>query len=161
MYRDDNRPRSGQSNNITSRDRLYYTPNDYQPAQCRHNPYPLAPLNFSPPREKESYKLLAGTRFDDLANSPDTEHFKISPPAPMRPPPPPPARHNIPPPHPNADHSRVSIYLQGTLSTNETDTPVRNVSRRDSADEKWPLEAVIEFLRLNGFGEPWQKAFCA
>ena len=231
MYRDDNRPRSGQSNSTSSRDRLYYTPNDYQPPQfpqnpyaanSRHsipvesnqdggarrsqpnsrtqspippypstppqhrydslspdqsrsrgnftrqiqieqdqNPYQLAPLNFPTPREKESYKLLAGTRFDDIANSPDTEHFKISPPAPVRPPPPPPARQNKPSPHSNADHPRASIYLPGTLSTNETDTPVRNASNRDSADDEWPLEAVIEFLRSNGFEEPWQQAFRA
>ena len=231
VYRDDNRPRSGQSNSA-SRDRLYYTPSDYLPPQFPQNPYAansrhsiavesnqeggarrsqpnsrtqspippypstpppqhryeslspdqsrsrgnftrqiqteqdqhpyqLAPLNFSTPREKESYKLLAGTRFDDLANSPDTERFKISPPAPVRPPPPPPARHNKPSPHSNGDHSRASIYLPGTLSSNETDTPVRNATYRDSVDEEWPLEAVVEFLRLNGFGDPWQQAFRA
>ena len=230
MYRDDNRPRSGQSNSTSSRDRLYYTSNDYQPpqfpqnpyaAKSRHsipvesnqdggakrsqpnsrtqspippypstpppqhryeslspdqprsrgnfsrqiqteqdqNPYQLAPLNFSPPLEKESYKLLAGTRFDP-ANSPDTEHVKISPPEPIRPPPPPPARHNKSS-HTNADLPRSSIYLPGTLSSNEADTPARYPSNRDSTDEEWPLEAVIEFLRLNGFGEPWQQAFCA
>ena len=232
MYRDDNRPRSGHSNNASTRDKPYFTPGDYQPPQFPQNPhggqrqssivdknqdggtrrsrpnsrtqspnppypstpsqqhrydgltpdqsrprgnftqqiqteqeqnysYQLAPLKFSTPRAQESYKLLAGTQFDDITNSPDSEHFKHSPPASMRPPPPPPPRHNKSSTQANVDHSRTSIYLQGTLSTADAETPPRSASNRDSADEEWPLEQVIEFLRVNGFGEPWQQAFRA
>lgn len=234
MYRDDNRPRSGHSNSATSRDKLYYGANDYQPPQFPQNPYAgsrhsiavetqdrssrpnsrtqspvppypstpppqhrydslspdqsrqrsnisrqmqdeqdqrtseypyqLAPLKFSPQSQaQESHNLLAGTPFDEFANSPETEHFKISPPAPRRPPPLPPSRHNNQSNHTKADHSRASMYnpalKERSQSSHETDIPVRNSSNRDSADDEWPLENVIEFLRQSGFGEPWQQAF--
>ena len=129
-----------------------------QDQRTSEHPYQLAPLKFSSQSrgQESSYKLLVGTPFDDIANSPENEQAKVSPPAPRRPPPLPPGRQNN---HTNVDQSRTSVYnttssakKERSLSSHETDMPVRNPSNRDGIDEEWPLENVIEFLRQNGFG---------
>lgn len=227
-YRDDNRPRSGQSTNnapASSRDKIYFSADDFQPPQFPQNPYgatrhsvaidnqeaakrsrpssraqspippypstpppsrsspdhargrgnsgrqiqsehdqkspnhpfQLAPLKFSPARTREeSYSLLAGTQFDDIAASPETEALKTSPPAPSRPPPAPPVRHKALANHSNTDLHRSSIHQQ---AVNEAEVLIRTPSGKDNAEEDWTLEQVIEFLRQNGFGEAWQQAF--
>ena len=228
-YRDDARPRSGHSNNnpatSSSREKIYFSANDFQPPQFPQNPYgatrhsiaidsqeaakrsrpssrnhspippypstpppsrsspdhargrgnhnrqmqgeqdqkspnhpfQLAPLKFSPPRTREeSYSLLAGTQFDDIAASPENEVLKTSPPAPSRPPPAPPARHKAPPNHSNTDLHRSSVHPQSGI---EPEVLIRTPSGKENTEEEWTLDQVIEFLRQNGFGEAWQQAF--
>jgi len=228
-YRDDNRPRSGHSNNTappSSREKIYFSADDFQPPQFPQNPYgatrhsvaidsqeaakrsrpssrtqspippypstpppssrsspdhvrgrgnsnrqmqneqdqkspnhpfQLAPLKFSPPRAREeSYSLLAGTQFDDIAASPENEVLKTSPPAPSRPPPAPPVRHKAVSNHVNTDLHRSSMHQQGV---NDAEVLIRTPSGKDNGEEEWSLDQVIEFLRTNGFGEAWQQAF--
>jgi hypothetical protein len=222
-YREDSRPRSGQSNGTpTSRDKPHYGTNDYQPPHFPQNPYvgtrlsetaenqdnagrrsrpnsrtqspippypvtptssqypryentppdqsrgrgntntkqlvidsniaenpfQLAPLKFSPPRNEDSYSLLAGTQFDDFAASKENEAPKTSPPQPLRPPPPPPpSRHGAQSPR----HARVPQFVSPSTGPESTD--------RTNTGEEWSLDNVIDFLRQNGFGEQWQQAF--
>ena len=118
-------------------------------------PYALPPLNFSPHQRLSEYKLLAGTPFDDIGISPDNEHIKVSPPAPSRPPPPPPppTRQHTPA-QPNASQRPTLVH-----SPNEIDPSARMVSAPSTWNDDWPLEQVLEFLRIHGFGDPWIDAF--
>jgi len=119
-----------------------------EPPRTPEHPYQLAPLRFSPPRIQDS--LLAGTQFDNLSN---VSGSKISPPAPLRPPPAPPSRHTA-----NVALSPRSVESPRPTSMVESES-IRNTPSKAGVDEEWTLENVIEFLRTNGFGEPWQQAF--
>ena len=118
-------------------------------------PYALPPLNFSPRQTSSEYGLLAGTLFDDIGISPDNEHIKVSPPAPSRPPPaPPPSARQHTPAQPNASQRPTLVH-----SPNEIDPSARMISAPTSWNDDWPLEQVLEFLRIHGFGDPWIDAF--
>jgi hypothetical protein len=54
-----------------------------------------------------------------------------------------------------------SIVKERSQSSHETDAITRASSSRGNIDDEWALENVIDFLRQNGFGEPWQQAFRA
>jgi hypothetical protein len=114
------------------------------------SPYALPPLKFSPHQTQSEYKLLAGTPFDDIGVSPDNDHIKVSPPAPSRPPPPPPGRQQTP-----VQSNAQRPFVQ---SPNEMDQSAR-MGSPNAWNEDWPLDQVLEFLRMHGFGEPWLDAF--
>jgi len=127
-------------------------------------PYQLAPLKFSPPRNEDAYGLFSGSQFDDGRPSQGNDPLKTSPPAPSRPPPPPPPTRRVqsprgPPPNLNLEHHRTSLNLTVPHSPLDSEVLIRTSSNRDSIDDEWPLEQVIEFLRHYGFGEAWQQAF--
>jgi hypothetical protein len=118
------------------------------------NPYQLAPLHFSPPRSREDpYSLLAGTPFDELATPVDSDKAKPSPPVPLRAPPPPPPRHPSQSPRPTQKVPPSPAPQEPEASG------LQNSVDRGSTDEEWTLDNVIEFLKLNGFGDSWQQAF--
>lgn len=117
------------------------------------NPYQLAPLQFSSPRNREdSYSLLAGTQFDELAIPIDSDKAKPSPPAPLRAPPPPPPRHPSQSPRPTQK-------VPPSPALKESEASAQHSVDRGNTDEEWSLDNVIEFLKLNGFGDSWQQAF--
>ena len=118
------------------------------PPRTPENPYQLAPLKFSPPGIKDS--LLGNTHFDDFI---DKGEVKMSPPPPSRPPPAPPSRHPFPP---GLSPRTLETPRSSTI---ESDSGTRITSLRSNVDEDWTMENVIEFLRKNGFSEPWQQAF--
>jgi hypothetical protein len=127
-----------------------------QDQKSSDNPPALPPLNFSPKSPKDPYSLLAGTPFDNRT-SPENFAPNYSPPAPIRPPPPPPPTRQIHAPSPRTtEQRRPSIHPQ---PMNEQDLLNRSSPQSDNKEEKWTLDRVIEFLRENGFGEPWQEAF--
>lgn len=131
-------------------------PPQEQESRSTENPYQLAPLKFSPPRNRDSSGLLAGTAFDDFLV--DDELVQKSPPAPLRPPPPPPRTHPVSSPRTNVDQPRPP--QQSPLSRTFTESDVlRRSPNQDGTDEEWTLDNVIEFLRQNQFGENWQQAF--
>lgn len=124
-------------------------------------PYQLAPLKFSPQRIRDPYNFLTGTQFDDIAHSPENDTQIQSPPAPSRPPPIPPAPQDDKSASATGDSSHTSQHPQPTQLPIELEAIVPILSNQGYSDEEWTLENVIDFLRINGYGEAWQQAFRA
>ena len=132
-----------------------YSNSRQNPSELRNssdNPYQLAPLQFSPPRNREDpYSLLVGTPYDELTNPTANDKAKQSPPAPVRAPPP-------PPPNNLSQSPRPTQKFQSSPS-HESEVTGQNEGDRGSTEDDWTLENVIGFLKVNGFGDTWQQAF--